>query len=1055
MRILRSLKISLLLLALIFANNPSRGQQLILGVGITPFSPLYSFSSLRLKAAVTNVVDRFGMYGMWELNPYNSYGRDAIGLNYQLNCLFRVWAGIGIFEDGLINPQNKVNIWNGIRKEMGIGYISRFRPIQWELGYSFTLGPTFQFYYEIPLVKEDRNGDGIYNNVDRSIPCVLEWERRDSTIEYAYDTIWIDPPPNMANCELPLPIDSFTNVNATSAVFELPLAYEKDQVMLNSNMRETLRYYVVGILKDHTDYFIEIGSHVACDGREEFNQQLTQRRADTIRNHLVETYGLNAQRIRSRGFGEYNPVNDCHCEGSDVVGYTPYIDTLSFKRIPNYDRTGKMLGYIKTPYSSNEIDTINGKPYIKCDYYQKEINNRTTIRFKKKEAYLDRIIDTCHRDPEPPKTKNCRDAFENGSIVYSKLNSNTFREGIYDLPLGFEGTNTFLNYNDRNLLDSFAYNFLIPNPTLVMEIGSHTDCRQNKGTNQRISNDRANRIRDYLISTHKIDSNRLVAKGYGETRLINDCKCEGAEINAYTPYISGVTKKLDIELDARGNVIGTRFGEYLDREIRRIEGNPFVPCNDRQHRQNNRITLRIDTSYYAICIDKEYIPRIEEEIPDEPEEIIIAEGIDFHNFDIAKAFEQIFTLPIFYDLDKAIIRPDAQRILDTFAINIMLKYPELIAELGSHTDCRMPYDYNERLAQRRADSAVAYLIRRWKISPNRIVAKGYGETQLINECHCEDQINVEYTPYYEGRTRKMVVDLDDDGNVIGTIYQDYDPKEITYFGEMPFVKCEEFQHRQNRRTTVRFTNDPAKFGIKVDVDRDVNNTNISQSKYYERLKKGGLGHIREVVDEFQNNFTDIKNFKESEALEKAYALPIFYDLDKAVIRPDAQAVLDEFAQTILLKYPKLVAELGSHTDCRMPYDYNVRLSKRRADSAVAYLKSRWNIPAERIIAVGYGEHQKINSCSCEGNDATVFTPFIEGLTKKMLVDLDDDGNVIESLYTDYEPYEITYIEGKPHVKCEEFQHRQNRRTTVRFANDPRDFGLEIDVDVDSNNVNQR
>jgi outer membrane protein OmpA-like peptidoglycan-associated protein len=1053
MRLLKSLKIIFLVFALFFIQKQGSGQQLILGAGITPFSPFYSFSSLRLKAAVTNVVDRFGMYGMWELNPYNSYGRDAIGINYQVSCLFRVWAVIGIFEDGLINPQNKVNIWNGIRKEMGIGYISRFRPIQWELGYSFTLGPTFQFYYEIPIVKKDRNGDGIYNNVDRSIPCVLEWQRRDSTVEIVYDTIWIDPPRNMANCEYPLPIDSFNEINATSAVFELPLAYEKNQVKLNSNIVETIRYYVVSILKDHTDYFIEIGSHVSCDGLDAYNQQLTQRRADTLRNHLIEVYGLSPEKVRARGFGENSPVNHCHCEGSDIVGYTPFNDSITFKKIPNFDRSGKLLGYLKTPYKPEEIDTINGIAYVKCDYYQKEQNNRITIRFKKKEKFLDRIVDTCSRIVAP-KLKNCRDAFEKGSIPFSKLNSNSFRDGIYDLPVSFEGTGTNLNFNMQKILDSFALNFLIPNPTLVFDIGAHTDCRQSKSNSKRISEERAKRIRNYLIEKHNIDSNRIVSNGYGEEKLINDCECEGSEINAYTPYIEGITKKLDVDLDARGNISGTLYGDYLSREIKEIEGNPFVPCNDRQHRQNNRITLRIDTSFYAICIDREYTPRIEIEEPDE-DDFILASGIDFHNFDVEKAFDEIFTLPIFYDLDKSAIRPDAQRILDTFATQILLKYPDLVTELGSHTDCRMPYSYNERLAQRRADSAVAYLIKRWNISPNRIVAKGYGEKQLVNECHCEDQMAVEYTPYIEGRTRKMMVDLDDDGNVIGTLYVPYETKEIIYFGDMGFVKCDEFQHRQNRRTTVRFTNDPAKFGIKVDVDRDANNTNISQSQYYERLKKGGLGHIREVVDEFQNNFTDIKNFKESEALQKAYALPIFYDLDKSVIRPDAQKVLDEFAENILLKYPKLVAELGSHTDCRMPFDYNVRLSKRRADSAVAYLKERWNIPANRIVAVGYGEHQKINACACEGNNATEFTPYIEGLTKKMLVDLDDDGNVITSFYSEYQPNEISYIEGKPHVKCEEFQHRQNRRTTVRFANDPRDFGLEIDVDVDKNNVNQR
>jgi len=39
--------------------------------------------------------------------------------------------------------------------------------------------------------------------------------------------------------------------------------------------------------------------------------------------------------------------------------------------------------------------------------------------------------------------------------------------------------------------------------------------------------------------------------------------------------------------------------------------------------------------------------------------------------------------------------------------------------------------------------------------------------------------------------------------------------------------------------------------------------------------------------------------------------------------------------------------------------------------------------------------------------------------------------------------------------CDEYQHKQNQRTTVHLANDPRDFGLDIDVDVEKNNVNDR
>ena len=84
---------------------------------------------------------------------------------------------------------------------------------------------------------------------------------------------------------------------------------------------------------------------------------------------------------------------------------------------------------------------------------------------------------------------------------------------------------------------------------------------------------------------------------------------------------------------------------------------------------------------------------------------------------------------IYYDLDKADIRPDAMPVLDSL-VNIMNDNPEIFIELGSHTDSRADDAYNMSLSQRRAKSAVDYIIRKG-VAPERIVAKGYGETQLI------------------------------------------------------------------------------------------------------------------------------------------------------------------------------------------------------------------------------------------------------------------------------------------------------------------------------------
>jgi peptidoglycan-associated lipoprotein len=87
---------------------------------------------------------------------------------------------------------------------------------------------------------------------------------------------------------------------------------------------------------------------------------------------------------------------------------------------------------------------------------------------------------------------------------------------------------------------------------------------------------------------------------------------------------------------------------------------------------------------------------------------------------------------IYYDLDKSDIRPDAAAGLDKL-VTIMKDNPGITIELSSHTDSRADDKYNMNLSQRRAESAVEYIIAHG-ISRQRIVAKGYGETKLINRC---------------------------------------------------------------------------------------------------------------------------------------------------------------------------------------------------------------------------------------------------------------------------------------------------------------------------------
>lgn len=101
-------------------------------------------------------------------------------------------------------------------------------------------------------------------------------------------------------------------------------------------------------------------------------------------------------------------------------------------------------------------------------------------------------------------------------------------------------------------------------------------------------------------------------------------------------------------------------------------------------------------------------------------------------FDTLRINEPIRLDNILYDFDKDNIRPDAEPDLQG-VVDLMKKYPDMKIELSSHTDARGNDAYNEDLSQRRANSAVAWIIAKG-IAADRIVAKGYGEKQLQNAC---------------------------------------------------------------------------------------------------------------------------------------------------------------------------------------------------------------------------------------------------------------------------------------------------------------------------------
>jgi outer membrane protein OmpA-like peptidoglycan-associated protein len=123
----------------------------------------------------------------------------------------------------------------------------------------------------------------------------------------------------------------------------------------------------------------------------------------------------------------------------------------------------------------------------------------------------------------------------------------------------------------------------------------------------------------------------------------------------------------------------------------------------------------------------------------------IAPGLD-----LAKVFE---IKQIYFDLDKSNIRKDAIEPLEKI-VQALQEYPSIKIEIGSHSDSRQHSKYNKLLSQRRAEATMAYLVQRG-IAPERLTAKGYGESQLVNRC--ADAVQCSEAEHQQNRRSTFVI----------------------------------------------------------------------------------------------------------------------------------------------------------------------------------------------------------------------------------------------------------------------------------------------------------
>ena len=118
--------------------------------------------------------------------------------------------------------------------------------------------------------------------------------------------------------------------------------------------------------------------------------------------------------------------------------------------------------------------------------------------------------------------------------------------------------------------------------------------------------------------------------------------------------------------------------------------------------------------------------------------------------------------------------------------------------------------------------------------------------------------------------------------------------------------------------------------------------------------KGYLNHKEELrVDTATTSHEYVLQFPLANISAPVLIENIFYDFDKATLRPESQTALDELVK-MLNENPNITIELSAHTDYKGSEQYNERLSQRRAESVVSYLINH-GIAADRLTPKGYGK----------------------------------------------------------------------------------------------------
>jgi outer membrane protein OmpA-like peptidoglycan-associated protein len=186
-----------------------------------------------------------------------------------------------------------------------------------------------------------------------------------------------------------------------------------------------------------------------------------------------------------------------------------------------------------------------------------------------------------------------------------------------------------------------------------------------------------------------------------------------------------------------GTVIDNRDGKsipFADVSLRDGDGNELEKITTGKDGKFSFSDAVCDTGYELLGKKKHYAEKIKQFITSSRHDGQTVMSVKLSDdFIIRRRGKMMLNIyNINFDYNESFIRPDAAAQLDRVVVT-MNRYPNMVIELGAHTDSRGRDLYNLILSNKRAKSVISYIISKG-ISSDRISGKGYGERILLNDC---------------------------------------------------------------------------------------------------------------------------------------------------------------------------------------------------------------------------------------------------------------------------------------------------------------------------------